>query len=81
MTTTIQKWGNSSAIRLPKGILSKLNLNNSDSLDIEIQDNNIILTKVDRKKHITLANRLKNYNGNEYASEEWETGTFGKEVL
>lgn len=80
MTTTIQKWGNSSAVRLPKGILTKLNLNNSDTLDIEIQDNNIVLTKVEKKKHITLAERLKNYNG-EYSSEEWETGTFGNEVL
>lgn len=80
METTIQKWGNSSAIRLPKVVLTKLNLTNSDTLEIEVKDNNIVLKKSVAKKHIPLAERLKNYNGN-YVAEEWNTGTVGNEEL
>lgn len=80
METTIQKWGNSSAIRIPKMVLTSLNLSNSDTLDIEIKNNNIILKKAKEKKHIPLAERIKNYSS-DYVTEEWETGTVGNEVL
>jgi len=37
MTTTIQKWGNSCAVRLPQEILRKLNL--QEGCDVEIREN------------------------------------------
>ncbi len=81
MQTKIQKWGNSNGIRLPKIILDTLNLNNNDELEIVIKENNIVLSKSETRKHITLAERLEN-NKTKYKFEEWETGkAIGNEVL
>lgn len=45
MNTTIQKWGNSQGIRLPKYILEQINWNVDEVLNIEVKDNSIILKK------------------------------------
>jgi len=45
MTTTIQKWGNSNAIRLPKIIMDALSLQTNDPIEIIQQDNAILLKK------------------------------------
>ena len=37
MTTTIQKWGNSQGIRLPKHILEALNWHEGEKLDIKTE--------------------------------------------
>lgn len=45
MTTTIQKWGNSQGIRIPKYVLDQIHWNTDEVVDIEIQDNTIVLKK------------------------------------
>lgn len=57
----IRPWGNSQGIRIPKGILEKLNLNISDILQIGIENDAIILKKV--IKHKTFVERLEEYGG------------------
>ena len=77
MYTTIQKWGNSQAIRLPKAILEMAKLNGNDKVEIKIQDGNLIIVPV--KKHKTLAARIAEYQG-DYTCSEWDTGKpMGKE--
>ncbi len=44
-TVTIQKWGNSQGIRIPKYILETINWSTDEVLDMEIQDNTIVLRK------------------------------------
>ncbi|MDD2215489.1 MAG: AbrB/MazE/SpoVT family DNA-binding domain-containing protein [Eubacteriales bacterium] len=79
MYTTIQKWGNSQAVRLPKPILEMANLNENDKVEIKVQDNNIIITPA--KKHRTLQERIAEYQC-DYKCSEWDTGKpKGKEVL
>jgi antitoxin MazE len=41
MYTTIQKWGNSQAVRLPKDILEEANLQENDKVQIKVQDGNV----------------------------------------
>ena len=70
MTTTIQKWGNSQGIRIPKFILEQLNLNADSDVSITVEDDSIIIRKA--KKHVTLAERFADYTGETYCSEyDW----------
>lgn len=79
MYTTIQKWGNSKAIRLPKAILEMTALAENDRVEIKVQDGNLVIIPV--KKHKTLEERIAEYEG-DYVCGEWDTGKpQGKEVF
>ncbi len=79
MYTTIQKWGNSQAVRLPKALLEMTNMKESDKVKITVQDGNLLITPV--KKHKTLEDRIAEYKG-DYKCSEWDIGKpVGKEVL
>ena len=43
MKTTAQKWGNSLAVRIPKGIAQQAGLKVNDDLDIEVKKGALIL--------------------------------------
>lgn len=73
MITTIQKWGNSSGIRIPKAVLEDSLIQLNDEVDIIAEDNKIIIKKVKSRRHITLAERFKDYNGS-YKCEEADWG-------
>jgi antitoxin MazE len=77
--TSIQKWGNSQAVRLPKSILELAGLHENDRVEIKVQDGNLIIIPV--KKHKKLAERIAKYQ-EDYRCAEWDTGKpTGKEVL
>lgn len=80
MNGTIQKWGNSHAVRLPKSILSAALIQENDVVTFSAEEDKIIITKV-RRRHKTLKERLANAR-DEYSFEEWDTGApCGGEVL
>jgi len=82
MLTTIQKWGNSQAVRLPKTILDSLLLQENDQVEIIAEDNVIIIKKTDRKRRAkkSLEERFQNYTGG-YKCSEYDWGKpVGKEV-
>jgi len=79
MYTTLQKWGNSQAIRIPKSILEKANLKENDPVELKVEDGNLIIIPL--YKHMTLKERIAAYGEAEAPSEEWDTGKpKGKEV-
>ena len=86
MNATIQKWGNSQGIRLPKIILDTLGFAENDKVEITTTETSIILTKA--KTHKTVTERLEAFYGksiNQIDSieniSEVETGTpVGEEV-
>ena len=79
MFTTIQKWGNSQAIRLPKTILEITGLKENDKVELKIENGNVVIVPL--KKHQPLANRIAEYK-EEYSCKEWDTGKpKGNEVL
>lgn len=61
-TATIQKWGNSQGIRIPKFILEQINLDANSNVSITVKGDSIIIKKA-AKKHITLAERFAGYTG------------------
>ena len=82
MLTTIQKWGNSQAIRIPKTVLEKLMLQENDQVEVTADDNSIIITKTMRKRRakVSLEERFKNYTG-DYKCTEYDWGKpVGEEV-
>ncbi|WFA08219.1 AbrB/MazE/SpoVT family DNA-binding domain-containing protein [Tissierella sp. Yu-01] len=79
MFTTIQKWGNSQAVRIPKAILEMANLRENDNVELRVHEGNLLIIPV--KKHKSLEQRIAEYEG-EYHCSEWETSDpIGKEVL
>lgn len=59
MTATLQKWGNSNGIRIPKQVLIDLDIKVNDKLLISSVNDEIIIKK--DKKHKTLQERLEEF--------------------
>lgn len=79
MEARIQKWGNSSGIRIPSSILKSLNIKTNDILNIEQEDDKIIIT-IPKRKKISLNDRFKEYNGKNLSKEfSWDESV-GKEI-
>ncbi|QNR08055.1 MULTISPECIES: AbrB/MazE/SpoVT family DNA-binding domain-containing protein [Macrococcoides] len=45
MQVSLQQWGNSQGIRIPKSIVNEMNLDKNQKFDLTMQDEKIILTK------------------------------------
>ena len=81
MTTTIQKWGNSQGIRLPKYLLDVLKWSDNEKITVETSGNSIIIKQAEKpKKRLTIAEMFEGYDG-EYTTEEIDWGEpVGREV-
>ena len=76
---TIKPWGNSLGIRIPKKVLEKLGLHISDTLQIEVIDDSIVLKKT--FKHKTFEERVAEYNGEISICDYYWGEPVGKEIL
>jgi antitoxin MazE len=72
MTTTIQKWGNSQGIRLPKIILDDLNITEGEEVELFVQNSTIII-KPSKKKRKTIQELFADYDG-DYVPQEIDWG-------
>ena len=80
MQATIQKWGNSQGIRIPKAFLEALGMMENDIVELSRVDDNIVIKKAEKKTELTLDDIFKDYDG-EGVTEEFDWGTpVGKEV-
>jgi antitoxin MazE len=66
MITTIQKWGNSLGIRIPKAIIKDLSLSNGSEVEIHEESNKIIICK---KTEFSLNKLLEGINNDNLHSE------------
>jgi antitoxin MazE len=83
MQKTIQKWGNSSAVRIPKTELAAAGLKENDPVSItgERDTGRLIIEKVTPSfKHIPIAQRLAGFTG-AYEPENIEVKPVGNEVF
>ena len=74
MTTTIQKWGNSQGIRIPKILLETVNWNEDEKIVILVEDNKLIIEKAKDKRRKNIKELFENYEG-EYEPIEIDWGT------
>ncbi len=80
MQATIQKWGNSQGIRIPKAFLEALGMKENDVVELNRIDDNILIKKIQPEKELTLDDIFRDYNG-AFAAEEFNWGApAGKEV-
>ena len=76
---TIQRWGNSQGIRIPKGALAASHIGENDAVEIIAEKNTITLRKVNRPK--SLDELFAGYHG-DYHPVEFDTGAdVGLEVI
>ena len=76
---TIQRWGNSQGIRIPKGALAASHIGENDAVEIIAEKNTITLRKVNRPK--SLDELFAGYHG-DYQPVEFDTGAdVGLEVI
>lgn len=79
MKSTVQKWGNSLAIRIPKSFAAEIDLSQGAEIDLVLFKNKIQIVPI-KKKNITLDELLSQVT-EENIHGEVDTGTpVGKEI-
>lgn len=63
MYATIQRWGNSQGIRIPKVLLEALNIRENDRVELVQTEDAITIKKVELRTHKTLEERLTEFYG------------------
>ncbi len=77
--TSIQRWGNSAAVRLPKRILREAGMSESDQIELRADERGILIRKA--RQYESLVQLFAGYKGG-YQPEEWQTGgAAGAEVF
>ncbi len=61
MTTTIQKWGNSQGIRIPKVLLDSVKWNENEEIIIDVDNDKLIIKKA-KSKRKNIKELFENYN-------------------
>lgn len=52
MITSIQKWGNSQGVRIPKAMLKAMQWSENESIIMNIEDDRIVISKFHSRKNI-----------------------------
>ncbi len=79
MTTSIQKWGNSQGVRIPKMLLDAVKWSENEKVTITVYDGKLIIEKAKKEKE-SIMELFENYE-EEYTPEEVDWGKpEGKEV-
>jgi len=66
MQTKIVKWGNSQGIRIPKAFLQNINISENDIVDVTLENEKIVITKVEVNKHKSTKERILNFYGPDF---------------
>jgi len=66
---TIGKWGNASAIRLPKSFCETLGIGIGDDVRVSMENDQRIIIEPVRDEH-TLKGRMRSWNGERYHGDE-----------
>lgn len=72
-TMTIGKWGNASAVRLPKSFCEALGVGIGDSIRMAMENDRRIIIEPAPDEY-TLRARMSSWNGNRYRSKELDWG-------
>jgi antitoxin MazE len=78
-TATVNKWGNSQGVRLPKSYCERLKLSVGDEVLLSFEDGKIIIASL-AEQH-TLLSRMKAWDNKRLETDEFDWGRpVGKEV-
>ncbi|MCX5794271.1 MAG: AbrB/MazE/SpoVT family DNA-binding domain-containing protein [Elusimicrobia bacterium] len=80
MTTTIQKWGNSLALRIPSSLAKDIHLHQGSLVDMAVVEGKMVLKPKGERKY-SLSQMLKGITkANRHSEHDWG-GPVGKEAL
>lgn len=79
-TQSLQQWGNSAGVRIPKKVIEKARLQLNEELALSVQGRSVILTPVKKKKSFTLQDMLKGVTPEDVGGEYDWGPPVGKEV-
>ena len=51
MTTKVQKWGNSLAVRIPKSAAGETNIRNGSKVNLVVVDGKLLISPTDKKRY------------------------------
>jgi antitoxin MazE len=80
MTTTVQKWGNSLALRIPSSLAKDIHLRRGSVVEVAVVDGNMVL-KPKGKRRFSLSQLLKGVSRENLHSEQDWGGAAGQESL
>ncbi len=81
MITKVQKWGNSQGIRLSKELLSDVEINVGDAVDVAVRDGALVVTPLRRVRGGHDLSELVSRIPKDYKPEELDWGCpLGREV-
>lgn len=73
MTTTIQKWGNSQGVRIPKMLLDSVKWAENEQIVILVENNKLVIEKAKEKKRKNIKELFADYK-EEYTPIEIDWG-------
>ncbi|GFH41297.1 AbrB/MazE/SpoVT family DNA-binding domain-containing protein [Lactococcus insecticola] len=78
-TVTLNKWGNSTGIRIPKTILDTLEFKQGEQLDMNVSGNEVILKKHVKQSQVTIEELFHEYNGDIFQAQPFVFEQTGNE--
>lgn len=73
MMTTIQKWGNSQGVRIPKILLDSVKWKENEQIVILVENDKLVIEKANNKKRKSIKELFENFEG-EYEPTEINWG-------
>lgn len=81
MITKVQKWGNSQGVRLSKELLSHVDIDVGDAVEVAVHDGALVVTPVNRVRGGQNLEELVKHIPKDYKPEEFDWGPpVGREV-
>ena len=71
MEITVNQWGNSQGIRIPKTLLKKLGADIGTILDANFKDGKVVIEKVKKKKEYDIKDLVKKIESNKPIEVDW----------
>ena len=79
MTATIQKWGNSLALRIPRAVAQQIKVSEGETVELRVDADALVVRPA--RRHYRLADLLRRVTpANVHPETDWGPAT-GKEVL
>jgi len=80
MTTTVQKWGNSLALRIPSSLAKDIHLHQGSVVDVAVVEGKMVMKPKGERK-VSLAQMLNGITkANRHSEQNWG-GAMGQEAL
>jgi len=76
MQTSLTKWGNSLAIRLPKAFTKQIGVSDGDQVSLDLKNNRIVISSSD----MDLSNLMSEVTANNIHSETFVDNPIGNEI-